>query len=111
MFGGKRPVRLRAPLALSYHSFRLSRPAALRPNDYAHDAGRVSERIAKEGRKYCLFLLVASQRPSELSKTGLSQYSKFVVHRIQNPDDLSQIRQMSPSISDGVLRRLPALPN
>ena len=68
------------------------------------------DRVAKEGRKYGLFLIVASQRPSELSKTVLSQCSNFVVHRIQNPDDLSQIRQMSPSISEGVLRRLPSLP-
>ena len=80
------------------------------PSRYALDAGRVFERIAKEGRKYGLFLLVASQRPSELSKTVLSQCSNFVVHRIQNPDDLSQIRQMSPTISEGVLRRLPTLP-
>lgn len=80
------------------------------PSRYALDAGRVFERIAKEGRKYGLFLIVASQRPSELSKTVLSQCSNFVVHRIQNPDDLSQIRQMSPSISEGVLRRLPSLP-
>lgn len=80
------------------------------PSRYALDAGRVFERIAKEGRKYGLFLMVASQQPSELSKTVLSQCSNFVVHRIQNPDDLSQIRQMSPSISDGVLRRLPTLP-
>lgn len=80
------------------------------PSRYALDAGRIFDRIAKEGRKYGLFLIVASQRPSELSKTVLSQCSNFVVHRIQNPDDLSQIRQMSPSISDGVLRRLPTLP-
>jgi DNA helicase HerA-like ATPase len=80
------------------------------PSRYALDAGRIFDRIAKEGRKYGLFLIVASQRPSELSKTVLSQCSNFVVHRIQNPDDLSQIRQMSPSISEGVLRRLPTLP-
>lgn len=80
------------------------------PSKYAMDAGRIFERISKEGRKYGLFLLVASQRPSELSKTVLSQCSNFVVHRIQNPDDLSQIRQMTPFISDSVLRRLPSLP-
>jgi hypothetical protein len=57
-----------------------------------------------------MFLLVASQRPTELSKTVLSQCSNFVVHRIQNPDDLSQIRQMTPFISDAVLKRLPSLP-
>ena len=80
------------------------------PSRYAIDANRIYERIAKEGRKYGLFLFVASQRPSELSKTVLSQCSNFVVHRIQNPDDLSQIRQMTPFISDSVLKRLPSLP-
>lgn len=80
------------------------------PSRYALDASKVFERIAKEGRKYGMFLLVASQRPSELSKTVLSQCSNFVIHRIQNPDDLSQIRQMTPFISDAVLKRLPSLP-
>jgi len=80
------------------------------PSRYSVDANRIFERIAKEGRKYGFFLLVASQRPSELSKTVLSQCSNFVVHRIQNPDDLSHIRQMTPFISDSVLRRLPSLP-
>ncbi len=86
------------------------RYVASTPSRYALDASRIFERISKEGRKYGLFMLVASQRPSELSKTVLSQCSNFVVHRIQNPDDLSQIRQMTPFISDSVLRRLPSLP-
>lgn len=81
-----------------------------KPSRYAIDASRVYERIAKEGRKYGLFLLAASQRPSELSKTVLSQCSNFIIHRIQNPDDLSQIRQMTPFISDALLKRLPSLP-
>lgn len=80
------------------------------PSRYSIDASRIYERIAKEGRKYGLFLVAASQRPSELSKTVLSQCSNFVVHRIQNPDDLSQIRQMTPFISEAVLKRLPSLP-
>lgn len=80
------------------------------PSRYAVDASKVFERIAKEGRKYGMFLMVASQRPSELSKTVLSQCANFVIHRIQNPDDLSQIRQMTPFISEAVLKRLPSLP-
>lgn len=83
---------------------------AEKPSRYAIDASRTFERIAKEGRKYGAFLLVASQRPSELSKTVLSQCSNFVVHRIQNPDDLAHIRQMTPFISESVLKRLPSLP-
>ena len=80
------------------------------PPRHAIDASKIFERIAKEGRKYGMFLTVASQRPSELSKTVLSQCSNFVIHRIQNPDDLSHIRQMTPFISDSVLKRLPSLP-
>lgn len=74
------------------------------------DANRIFERIAKEGRKYGMFLLVSSQRPSELSKTVLSQCSNFIVHRIQNPEDLSHIRQITPHISETVLKRLPSIP-
>jgi hypothetical protein len=81
-----------------------------RPSRFAIDAGITFQRIAKEGRKYGAFLIVASQRPSELSKTVLSQCNNFIVHRIQNPDDLSQIKQMTPFISETVLKRLPSLP-
>ena len=81
-----------------------------RPSRFAIDAGITFQRIAKEGRKYGAFLIVASQRPSELSKTVLSQCNNFIIHRIQNPDDLSQIKQMTPFISETVLKRLPSLP-
>lgn len=80
------------------------------PSRYAIDASRIFERVAKEGRKYGMFLMVASQRPSELSKTVLSQCSNFLIHRIQNPDDLVHIRQMTPFVSESVMKRLPSLP-
>ena len=86
------------------------RYVAEHPSRYAIDASRTFERIAKEGRKYGMFIMVASQRPSELSKTVLSQCSNFVIHRIQNPDDLVHIRQMTPFISESVMKRLPSLP-
>lgn len=74
------------------------------------DANKIFERIAKEGRKYGMFLMISSQRPSELSKTVLSQCSNFIVHRIQNPEDLTQIRQMTPHISSSILGMLPSIP-
>lgn len=74
------------------------------------EANKIFNRVAKEGRKYGLFLMVSSQRPSELSKTVLSQCSNFIVHRIQNPDDLNHIRQMTPHISSNILYRLPSIP-
>lgn len=74
------------------------------------DANKIFERIAKEGRKYGVFLLISSQRPSELSKTVLSQCSNYIIHRIQNPEDLQQIKQMTPHISSTILSRLPSIP-
>lgn len=74
------------------------------------DAIQIFERVAKEGRKYGLFLLISSQRPSELSRTVLSQCSNFIIHRIQNPEDLMHIRQMTPHISTNILNTLPSIP-
>ncbi len=73
-------------------------------------ANQIFERVAKEGRKYGLFFLISSQRPSELSRTVLSQCNNFIVHRIQNPDDLSHIRQITPHISETTLKKLPSIP-
>lgn len=71
---------------------------------------KVFERIAREGRKYGLSLLVSSQRPSELSKTVLSQCNSFIVHRIQNPDDQTYIRKLVSSANSEILNQLPTLP-
>ena len=69
----------------------------------------VFERIAREGRKFGLSLVVASQRPSELSKTVLSQCSSFIVHRLQNPEDLRYFKDIVPGIYGPLLDQLPAL--
>lgn len=69
----------------------------------------VFERIAREGRKYGLGLVISSQRPSELSKTVLSQCSSFIVHRLQNPEDLRYFKDIVPGVFEGLLDQLPAL--
>jgi uncharacterized protein len=71
---------------------------------------RVFERIAREGRKYGISLLVSSQRPSELSKTVLSQCNSFVVHRLQNPEDQRYVRQLVSAANEDILQQLPILP-
>lgn len=71
---------------------------------------KIFERIAREGRKYGLSLLVSSQRPSELSKTVLSQCNSFIVHRIQNPDDQSYIRKLVSAANSEILSQMPTLP-
>jgi DNA helicase HerA-like ATPase len=69
----------------------------------------VFDRVAREGRKFGLSLLVASQRPSELSKTVLSQCNSFIVHRLQNPEDLRYFREIVPGIYGPMLDQIPAL--
>lgn len=73
-------------------------------------AKKVFERIAREGRKYGISLLVSSQRPSELSKTVLSQCNSFIIHRLQNPEDQKYVRQLVSSANEDILQQLPILP-
>ena len=54
------------------------------------------ERIAKEGRKYGVTLLIASQRPSEISETIFSQCNNFIAMRLTNPDDQNYVKRLLP---------------
>ena len=54
------------------------------------------ERIAKEGRKYGVTLLLASQRPSEISETIFSQCSNFIAMRLTNPTDQGYVKKLLP---------------
>jgi hypothetical protein len=54
------------------------------------------ERIAKEGRKYGVTLLLASQRPSEISETIFSQCNNFVAMRLTNPVDQGYVKKLLP---------------
>lgn len=60
----------------------------------------IFERIAREGRKFSLYLLVSSQRPSELSSTVLSQCGNYIIHRIQNDVDMKYIYSVLPYFSN-----------
>lgn len=72
---------------------------------------RVFERIAREGRKFGLSLVLSSQRPSELSPTVLSQCNTFLLHRISNDRDQDLVRRLVPDNLSGLLRELPSLPS
>ena len=66
----------------------------------------IFEKIAREGRKYSLFLLISSQRPSELSSTVLSQCGNYIVHRIQNEVDMKYIYSVLPYFSDSYTSKI-----
>ncbi|WP_318466147.1 ATP-binding protein [Photobacterium leiognathi] len=69
----------------------------------------IFERIAKEGRKYGVSLVVVTQRPSEVNKTILSQCSNFVAMRLTNSDDQSVIKKLLPDSLGSFSDILPTL--
>lgn len=67
------------------------------------------ERIAKEGRKYGVSLMVVSQRPSDVSTTILSQCSNIISLRLANKTDQAVVKQLLPESLEGLMELLPTL--
>lgn len=63
----------------------------------------IFENIAKEGRKFGITLLVASQRPSELNRTIMAQCANFIVMKLNNENDKTMIKGMMPDGSSSVI--------
>lgn len=72
---------------------------------------QVFEKIAREGRKFGLGMVLSSQRPSELSPTVLSQCNSYLLHRISNDRDQELVHRLVPDNLRGLLRDLPSLPS
>lgn len=67
------------------------------------------ERIAKEGRKYGVALLLASQRPSEISETIFSQCNNFIAMRLTNPNDQNYVSKLLPDSLGNLIDKMPTL--
>lgn len=67
------------------------------------------ERIAKEGRKYGVSMLLASQRPSEISETIFSQCNNFIAMRLTNPTDQNYVKKLLPDTYGGLINKMPTL--
>ena len=68
-----------------------------------------ANRIAREGRKYGVGMMLVSQRPSELPDTSLSQCGTLISLRLTNSTDQGQIRTALPDAIDGFSNALPSL--
>jgi len=66
-------------------------------------------RIAKEGRKYGVGLLLVSQRPSEVEATVLSQCNSWVVLRVTNDADREHVKAILPDSMAGLTKMLSGL--
>ena len=67
------------------------------------------ERIAKEGRKYGITLMLASQRPSEISETIFSQCNNFIAMRLTNPNYHGYVKRLLPDTLGNLIEKLPSL--
>ncbi|MFA7061325.1 MAG: ATP-binding protein [Pedobacter sp.] len=77
---------------------------------YSRLSQEIFERIAREGRKFGLGLVLSSQRPSELSQTVLAQCNTFILHRLVNDKDQDQVKRLVPDNVGALLDELPNLP-
>lgn len=79
-------------------------------NDLIHDNTlRVFEKVIKEGRKYGVYLYVASQRPSDISDTITSQIHNYFIHKLVNPRDLEKIRKSVSFLGESNFSMITAL--
>lgn len=103
------PSELRHPIALLCDEAHLYIPHRNMADSADNISIDIFERIAKEGRKYGVSLVVISQRPSEVNKTMLSQCSNFISMRLTNAEDQGVIKRLLPDSLGGFSDILPTL--
>ena len=79
------------------------------PADQGGFSSGTIERIAAEGRKFGIFLLVVTQRPNKINSNVLSQCNSQIIMRLTNPDDMSAVRRSSEGLSEDLFNDLPGL--
>jgi GTPase SAR1 family protein len=70
----------------------------------------VFEEIIKEGRKFGTFLTIASQRPSDISATIISQLHNYFLHRLINNQDIKAVERTVSYLDKVSFESLPILP-
>ena len=99
----------RTPICLVCDEAHLYLPVKAEAEAVERRALETFERIAKEGRKYGVALVVVSQRPSDVSRTILSQCNNFLVLRLTNDQDQSVVRRLMPDSMSSFTDMLPLL--
>ncbi|KGN37083.1 ATP-binding protein [Knoellia subterranea] len=68
------------------------------------------EEIIKEGRKFGVFLTIASQRPHDISETVISQLHNYFLHRLVNNLDILAVEKAVAYLDRVSFESLPILP-
>ncbi|KKM76602.1 hypothetical protein LCGC14_1378520 [marine sediment metagenome] len=99
----------RHPIAIMCDEAHLYIPERMQADSSDAVAVEIFERIAKEGRKYGIGLVVISQRPSEVNRTVLSQCNNVIAMRLTNADDQSVVKRLLPDSLGSFGDLLPVL--
>lgn len=99
----------RHPIALMCDEAHLYIPERASADSSDAVSVEIFERIAKEGRKYGIGLVVISQRPAEVNRTVLSQCSNVIAMRLTNGDDQAVIKRLLPDSLGSFGDLLPVL--
>lgn len=103
------PGDKRHPILIACDEAHLYLPKVSETNPLELAAVESIERIAKEGRKYGVGLMVISQRPSDVSETILSQCNNIISLRLTNPTDQLTVRKLLPDTLGDLLQMLPLM--
>jgi len=72
-------------------------------------SSRIIKKIAAEGRKFGVFLVLITQRPSKIHSDALSQCNSQIIMRLTNPHDQNAVSSSSERLSETLMDDLPGL--
>jgi uncharacterized protein len=102
--GEETKVRFRTPIICA-----IEEAHAFIPADKQSDTAYIASKVAREGRKFGMSLIVVSQRPRRVSQDVLSQMGSFAIMKLTNPEDQTHVTEASEAISEDLLQNLPSL--
>jgi len=99
----------RHPIVLACDEAHLYLPRDENCNNLQRNAVHQFGRIAKEGRKYGITLMIISQRPSDVNTGILSQCNNILTLRLTNINDQEVVKKLMPDSMNGLVEQLPLL--
>lgn len=102
--GEETKVRFRTPIICA-----IEEAHAFIPAEVQSDTAYIASKVAREGRKFGMSLIVVSQRPRRVSQDVLSQMGSFAIMKLTNPEDQTHVTEASEAISEDLLQNLPSL--
>jgi hypothetical protein len=79
------------------------------PQEKLSHCREIINRIASEGRKFKVFLIVITQRPHKIHQDTLSQCASQIIMKLTNPEDQEAVKKAAENLSSNLFSDLPGL--